>query len=369
MENSDQRTNPVETGMLSRHQAPTLLLSLATVLAFFLCYEMISEFLPAICWALVLAVVGHPLYLWLADRVKNENLAATLAVVVVGVVLVAPIVYITQQLVSEASKLVVVFKNQATNDNWDKMLEEHPQWASLWERIQKQTDLPSDVPKQMVGGMQWMGEKLSTVLVGSVMFVFQLGLALFLLFYLFRDWRAGLRTLRSLVPLSEGETDQLFRRVGDTINTSVYGTVALSVLKGVMAGVCFWLLGVSSPLLWAVLTALTSVVPIVGTAVIWIPLALYIGATGSWTKAIYLAVWCGVVINAVEHFLYPLVMGQRLRLHPMAVFFALIGGLAFFGASGLVLGPVVLAVTVGLIEIWRRRWMGQEPPAPMTHPG
>ncbi len=369
MELSDEQKNPVETGMLSRHQAPTLLLSIATGIAFYLCYEMISPFMAAIGWALVLAVVAHPLYLWLADRIQNESVAATVAVLLVAVVLVAPMVFITQQLVVETSKSVTLFQQQVTTDNWEKLLKNHPDVANYWEKVQKEVDLPSDVPSKLVGGMQWLGEKFSTVVVGSVMFVFQLGLALFLLFYLFRDWRSALRTLRSLVPLSEGETDQMFRRVADTINASVYGTVALSALTGVMAGLCYWMLGVPTPLLWGVLTAVASVVPVVGTAIIWIPITLYLGFNDTWTKAIIASIWCGGVTNLVVHFLYPMLMGQRLRLHPMPVFFALIGGLEFFGASGLVLGPVVLAITVALIEIWRRRWLGLEIPSSPVEPG
>jgi predicted PurR-regulated permease PerM len=111
-------------------------------------------------------------------------------------------------------------------------------------------------------------------------------------------------------------------------------------------------------LLWGAVMALLSVVPVFGAFIVWIPAAIFLAATGSVGKALILTVWGTVVVGLIDNLLYPMLVGDRLRLHTAAVFVAIVGGLALFGASGLVLGPVILAVTQALIDIWRRRTRG-----------
>jgi predicted PurR-regulated permease PerM len=107
--------------------------------------------------------------------------------------------------------------------------------------------------------------------------------------------------------------------------------------------------------LWGVAMGLFAVVPVLGAFVIWVPAALFLALSGSWGKALILTVWGGVIVSLIDNLLYPVLVGKRLRLHTVPVFVALVGGLTLFGAAGLILGPVVLAITVALVDIWRRR--------------
>ena len=104
--------------------------------------------------------------------------------------------------------------------------------------------------------------------------------------------------------------------------------------------------------------ALFAVVPVLGTFVVWVPAALFLALEGHWGKALILTAWGGIIVASIDNLLYPTLVGQRMRLHTLPVFIAILGGLALFGAVGLVLGPVTLAVTVALIDIWRRRTAG-----------
>ena len=122
----------------------------------------------------------------------------------------------------------------------------------------------------------------------------------------------------------------------------------------------FWWLGLSAPLLWGTVMALLAIVPVLGAFVIWIPAALLLFLKGSWIKALILLVWGTFVVGLVDNLIYPMLVGKRVRLHTAPVFFAIMGGLFTFGMSGLILGPVIVAVTIALLKIWRYRIQTEE---------
>jgi predicted PurR-regulated permease PerM len=117
----------------------------------------------------------------------------------------------------------------------------------------------------------------------------------------------------------------------------------------------FWWLGLPVPLVWGVVMGLLAVVPVLGAFVVWVPAALFLALTGSWGKAVILTVWGGVVISIIDNLLYPMLVGQRLKLHTVLAFVSVVGGLIVFGAAGLILGPVAVTATAVLLKIWRSR--------------
>jgi predicted PurR-regulated permease PerM len=149
--------------------------------------------------------------------------------------------------------------------------------------------------------------------------------------------------------------DKLFTRVGDTVYATVYGTLAVAVVQGTLGGLMFWWLRLPAPLLWGLVMGGLAVIPVLGAFVIWIPAALYLALVGSWGKALILAVWGSVVVGGIDNVMYPILVGNRLKLHTIPAFISIIGGLTVFGPSGLILGPVTLTITILLLEIWRSR--------------
>ena len=149
--------------------------------------------------------------------------------------------------------------------------------------------------------------------------------------------------------------DRVCRRVGDTIYATIYGTLAVSAVQGLLGGLMFWWLGLPAPLLWGVVMALLAVLPVLGAFVIWIPAALFLALEGSWGKALILTAWGGVVVGTIDNLLRPILVGKRLKLHTVLAFVSVVGGLILFGPAGLILGPVVLTVAAVLLGIWRSR--------------
>ena len=336
-------------GWWTREHALIVVLVVATALLLILCWLLVQPFLSPIAWALALAVVAHPLHGWIERRIDKPGLAAGLAVFAIALLIVVPVIFVGNSIVQEATKGVKAIQSSMEEGKWREQLARSPRLANALSGFEEQAT------QQLQGMAAEVGKRATQVVTGSVWAIVQLLLTLFVLFYLFRDRRKTLETLRSLVPLSQRETDEVFTRVADTIHATVFGTLVVAGVQGTLGGLMFWWLGLPAPLLWGAVMAVLAIIPVLGAFVIWVPAAIFLAASGQWGKAAILAAWGGIVIALIDNLLYPILVGKRLRMHTVPVFFAIVGGLAIFGAAGLILGPVILALTAAILEIWRRR--------------
>jgi predicted PurR-regulated permease PerM len=189
---------------------------------------------------------------------------------------------------------------------------------------------------------------------GAVGFVVEVFFVIFTMYYLFRDGERLRAAAYDMTPLSDAKAREIFDRTGEVIGASVYGVLVIAVVQGVLGGLAFWVLGLPSPLLWGVVMIFLSMIPMLGSFIVWVPAAIYLGLTGHWGKAVVLAVWGALVIGSVDNFLRPKLVGERTRLHELLVFFSVLGGLQVFGVLGIVLGPVIVAITIALLDVLRQ---------------
>ena len=174
------------------------------------------------------------------------------------------------------------------------------------------------------------------------------------MFYFFRDAETLRVALYEIVPLEYEQSNDIVLRTREVIGATIYGVLAISAIQGTLGYLIFLVLGLPSPLLWGVVMFLMSMIPMAGAFIVWVPAALYLLLTGSYVKAIVLAVWGVVVIGSIDNFLSPRLVGRRARLHELLIFFSVLGGLQVFGVLGLVIGPVLAAITLALIEVVRQ---------------
>ena len=338
-------------GWWTRDHALIVVLVAATALLLFLCWQLVYPFLTPIAWALALAVVAHPFHAWLSRRINQPGIAAGAAVFLIAVVLVALASFVGHSILKEAATGAQIIQAGLETGQWREQLAANPRLGGALAALEQQANLTG----QLHGMAGEIGKRVSQVVTGSAWVIIQFMLTLFVLFYFFRDQHAALGTLRSFVPLSERETDEVFNRVADTIHATIFGTLIVASVQGALGGLMFWWLGLPAPILWGAVMALLAIVPVLGAFVVWVPAAIFLAASGQWGKAAILTVWGGVVVALIDNLLYPILVGKRLRLHTVPVFFAIIGGLAVFGAAGVILGPLILALTDAILEIWRRR--------------
>lgn len=332
-------------------QLKLVALIVASVVIAYLCYLVLLPFLPALIWAIALTIVAMPLHRYLDRKLRRRTLASTITVVLLTVCLIVPLVVIMQQLVSEATGAVKAIQATDWRAKLDAFLIAHPRLAPAFDWVRGHVQLDQYV-RNAAGTA---GSAIPAAFAGSLSGLTQLAIALFTTFFLLRDSEYFLRLLRGFIPLSEVETDDILERVKATVDASIRGRILIAAIQGALGGLMFWFLGIPGPLLWGTVMAVFALVPMLGAFIVWVPAAIYLLATGEATKAIVLIVWGAVVIGTADNFLYPMLVGKDLRLHTITIFFAVLGGVAAFGASGLVMGPVIFALGDALIEVWNRR--------------
>jgi predicted PurR-regulated permease PerM len=328
-----------------------LVLAIITAFFFYLSYQLVLPFLPPLTWAVAIAVVAYPAHAWLQRRLKNRSLVAALAVVAVTVTILAPAVFVVTQVGNDAAENAGKIKAALAEGRWRDFIDRNEMLAPLAEWIDREINVKQQVEK--ASGDIASGAK--KVISSSIYIVTGFLITLFLLFYFFRDREIILGSLRRSFPLSPRENEKVFSNVRDAIYAIVYGTLMLALVQGTLGGLMFWILGLPSPLLWGTVMTVLAVLPVLGAAIVWIPAALFLLVEGSPEKALILVAWGCIAIGLIDNLLYPLVVKNRLRMHTVPVFIAVIGGLVTFGAAGIVLGPVVLAITVVLADVWRQR--------------
>ena len=328
-----------------------LVLMAATCVGIYFCYWMIAPFFPAFAWALALAVLFAPLHRWLDAGLKRPSMAALFSVLAVAVIVVVPATFVAERIVEQAAIGAERLRILIESGEWRRAFEAHPKIAPVGQWIERHFDLPGLVQTSA----SWLTNTATSFVRGSILQLIEFVLTLYILFYFLRDRGRVRESFRSLSPLSKAEMSRLFVEVVDTVHATVYGTLAVAAVQGTLGGLMFWWLGLPSPLLWGLVMALLAVVPVLGAFIIWIPAAAFLLLDGSPWKAVLLAVWGSVVVGGIDNLLYPILVGRRLKIHTVVAFVSIVGGLIVFGASGMILGPVIFTVTRFLLEIWRGR--------------
>jgi predicted PurR-regulated permease PerM len=332
-------------GWFSREHTSVLMLAAATLVAFYVCYLLAVPFLPALAWGAALAIVAHPMHSRLERKLARPNLAAGISVTIVAVLLIGPAAFVVGQIVSQLAANVSQLQETLAGASAD---------SPVLARFSEVVDV-EQLTEQVDKAAQSVIEGLPGYVGGSIWVAAQLLFTVFILFYFLRDRRLMVGRLYSLLPLTTGETQKTFQRVENTIFATLYGSLVVAAVQGAMGGLIFWFLGLPAPLLWGTIMGLLAVIPTLGTFVIWGPAAVWLATQGDYLKAAALVAWGCVAIGLIDNLLYPVLVGKRLRLHPLLVFIAVVGGIAVFGMAGVVLGPVALSVTDALIEVWKRR--------------
>jgi predicted PurR-regulated permease PerM len=338
--------------MLTRDRSKLIVVSAATIVCVFLCYRLALPFIPALVFAITVAVVTQPLMRWLERHVRSASVRAGIGEGIVTIAVLAPIVTMVYFVALQIAQAVQNW--QAYLTSWQELVEREPRLAYAWQQISQNLNVTAAI-EQFAGAVNAAAMAVAT---GSVYSIFQALVMLYVLFFIYRDRDQILAAVRKLSPLTTGETNRLLKRLGDTIHATVFGVVTVAIIQGTLGGIIFWLLGIPGAVLWATVMALFAMIPNLGTFVVWGPAALLLYADGHWGKALILVVWGLTAIALIDNLLYPVLVGNRLRAHTVVAFISILGGIAVFGASGIVLGPLVVSLTVFLLELWRRRTEG-----------
>lgn len=343
-----------ENGGWSRTRVRAVGLAGMAAVGIYLCYRLAQPCIPALVWAGALALMFAPMHRWIETKVRRPNLAAAFSLAIIGLLVVIPATWFAQRLAEQAISVPENIQKQVAAGKWHVAGDANPKLAHFLALVLQQISSPENASM----AVNWLKTLVSRLMKESAIAAVQVSLTLYFLYYFLRDRVRVLKDIRSFVPLTESETDTLFCRVNETIHATLYGMLALSALQGVLGGLMFWWLGVPSPWFWALVAGIFAFVPVIDTILLWLPAGVYLGLEGRWGEALVVAGLCTLVVRAIENLLYPILVKERLKVPSVSIFVALVGGLLFFGWSGLVLGPVVLTITSALLEICASR-MGE----------
>jgi predicted PurR-regulated permease PerM len=305
--------------------------------------------LPPILLGALLAAFATPLRHRIEQRFTNSRVAAAAITALIILAVLVPITIVVtlvvERLITVLSRLPELLAWLESSGGLKEYLVKHP----FLERL-----MPADLGGQVQSTVTWIGGALPRVVASFFDVVLAFFLTMVSTYYLLRDGRWALARIERALPLEPRHTRAIvaeFELVGRAV---ILGTLGTAVIQGVLAGIAYWLLGVPEPLLLGALTVVVAVIPVVGSAGVWVPTAIWLAATGDVSRAfILVAVGMGVV-GTVDNILRPILSREGLQFHPLLIFLALFGGIAAYGASGLYLGPLFVALFVALARIYER---------------
>jgi len=332
-----------------------------TFFSIYLLYQILSPFLSSIVWAILLAIVFYPLFQKFQHLFKKrEILSALVMTLLVLIVIVLPLTLLMASLANDAidiyhqvEELIKTGQLQA----YFERIKEIPILKWILAGLGQHIDLSQTNPLPLLLNnlnriSTFIFNQTTTLLKGFSTFIAGFFFTLLSLYYLFKDGSHLFGRLKEIIPLPSRERDLLIRRFEDMIYATIYGGILVAMIQGVLGGLSFWVLGLPSPIFWGAAMGLLSFIPIGGTALIWAPAAIILLIGGAVLKGLILLGLGVLVISMVDNLLKPFFISTRTNIHPLLLFFAVLGGIQAFGLIGLIAGPLIVTLFLTLIEIY-----------------
>lgn len=318
------------------------------ILVVYAAYLVFEPFLAPLAWATVLVVVTHPLHVRLSKRLSPSQ-AAFASAAGVTLILIVPTIFVLIGFVQQAVGAVrsVRLGMEMGHYAWVNNL-----WIHLQSRFPKL--IPADLGNLVRGyaerSAEYIAGRAGEILRNTAEFIFDLGITILAMFYFFRDGESMVGHLRNALPFDEVQRERI---VGDTqslIFATVASTLVAAVAHGLLGGAAFALTGIQAPVFWGVLMGFLSLIPLIGTALVWVPLSVSLILGGHLANGIILAIFCSVVVGMVDNFLRPLLISGRAQMSTLLIFVGVLGGIKLFGLLGAVLGPIIIATAATLLD-------------------
>lgn len=312
----------------------------------------------AIFWGVILAILFAPVYRWLLQRTRNRaGLASALTLLLIVVIVILPLTLVSISIINQAASVVELVRSGEISvaTFFNKLMAALPDWlVSLLDRFHL-TSL-SYLQEKLTQAASQVSQEVAKRAINAGLYTFDfltsLCILLYLLFFLLRDGDKLAKRIREAVPLSRKYKQRLFQNFTAVIRATVKGNILVAIAQGALGGLAFWFLDVRAPILWGVLMAFLSLLPAVGAAIVWAPVAVYFLATGAVWQGVALAAFGVFVIGLVDNFLRPVLVGKDTKMPDYVVLLSTVGGMALFGLNGFVIGPVVAALFIAAWDLF-----------------
>jgi predicted PurR-regulated permease PerM len=322
-------------------------------------FQVINPFIMPLAWAVVLSILFYPLYAFLLRKLRFKPVASLVTVILICSLILGPFSYVGFMFMDEMRSISTSF--QLT----DK-LAHHPYLQWLYQKVIKLFGIPMVKFDQAIvdnlGHIRdFVLEKATSGFGDIVSFIVNFFLMTFAVFFMLIDGPRFLQKGKDFMPFNEDEKHRLADQIHDIVVSTIYGGVIVGLIQGVIAGIAFAVLDFKSPVLWGFATAIASFIPVLGAAAVWGPGVLYLFASGATYKAITLLMIGVFGISLIDNILKPLIIGNRVKMPMLVILFSVLGGIKLFGLIGLIMGPLVIALFISVLEIFRNFDYGAPP--------
>lgn len=328
-----------------------------------LSYIVIHPFITALLAGALLAYIAYPLYRKFQSWIGSRSLAALIVSVLVIFIISVPTVLVMSQLTQQAQSIYLQTKEQLNDDIVSPDCADDVVCKLI---VKGQGFLESDFAQEYIGdyaqtSVKYLTNRLASALINLPNVLLMIALAIFTMYYLLKDGKDLFFRITDASPLKKHHRELLVTNFSEMTGAIVYGTLVIALAQGVLATVAYWIAGVDAFLMWGLITTFAALIPFIGAWFVWFPISIFMagagylsGDTGMMLSAGFLFLFGMLVISTIDNVLKPYLVAGKARVHPLLVFFGVIGGLLAFGFIGILIGPVLLGLLQTLFLIYEK---------------
>lgn len=332
----------------------------------YLFYLIIRPFLSDLFIAMVMAIVFYPLYKKLQRVLWGWKIvSALITILLIVLVFLIPVALLSGVITSQSLDFYQKISNGLKDGSLKKLIDlklvSFNLFFERWQIDFQSLGVEEYVAKFLKTFSEFIYTEMAALAKGVAGILFDLIIVLFISFFLLIDGEKFLREIKVLSPLEVTHHERIVHQLERTLKATLKGSIIVALTQGFLGGVGFWIFNIPSAAFWGVCMVFSSVIPLVGTSILWIPAALYLAFTSSFWMAIGLALWGTLIISGADNVLRPLLLKGDANLHPLLTFLSVLGGLIYFGFLGFILGPIVLSFLMTLFEIYKKEFLSETP--------
>ncbi|SON49588.1 AI-2E family transporter [Vibrio tapetis] len=338
-------------------------LVIALLAAAYACFLLVEPYVNSIILAFIISLLMFPVHEWVENKLPNyRNTASVLSCLFLVVIIVLPLLAVFAAIVQQASLFSQNVYHWGTTGGMQEALN-HPLILQAFDLINEYLPFdaiqPQEIAQKVAGLISGFGTQLvaisAKILGDATGFIVDFFLMLFVLFFLLRDHDKIILAIRHILPLSRSQEDRLLAEVEQVSKSAVLGSFLTAIAQGLAGGFGMWLAGFPG-LFWGTMMGFASFIPVVGTALIWIPATVFLFISGDTTWGIFLLIWSVAIVGSIDNVLRPLLMQGSAGMNTLMIFFSLLGGIQLFGLIGLIYGPLIFAITMVLFNIYEEEF-------------
>lgn len=340
--------------MLDRRRlSPWFLLALVVLLGW-QSFRIAGVFLDYVAIGLFLAYLTYPLYTWLRGKLRKPAVAGIVMLLLIGATVLVPLGFLIAQLARELATIADAL-NVANLESIIRSIE-----VRINDWLGRDALEPGEETGVLGIVVPTLNQFARSATSGLIRVLGEATIGIFVLlyvqYYTYVDGRRLVAWLHDTLPMQEAHRDLLFHEIGRVVQAVMYGQVLTALIQAGIASIGFWIFGVPNVAFWGVITFILALLPVIGPPLVWLPWSIYLLLLGETFRGVGLLLYSAILVSTIDNIIRPKLIGSRAQVHPVVILLGVLGGIAVFGVSGFILGPLVLSIFVTILDVYRKEF-------------